>query len=291
MSYVAQKHLHPNGSPRQWGGGDGLLLHPSAQAVVEHSLIAGNSRHGCSLSHEAELRLRFSTIAQNGEFGISTEGSSLSLIGSVVARNLSGSIAGDPAPALTAVGSLLEREEFPGVGNLSSPPRFLSPGVYRFDRFTGDPQQNGLPNFVVSLGDYRLDRGSPGWNAGPDTAVLDGERDLAGEPRIACGQVDMGAYENQECRDPVFRRGDAQGDGRTTVADAIAILLALFRSGAIACESAADVNDDGVLDVADPVRLLFWLFAGAADPTPPFAECGADPTPDRLSCRTSPACE
>lgn len=45
-----------------------------------------------------------------------------------------------------------------------------------------------------------------------------------------------------------------------------------------------DVNDDGTVDVSDPVRLLCALFCGDDNPPPPFRNHGEDPTPDRLGC-------
>ena len=50
------------------------------------------------------------------------------------------------------------------------------------------------------------------------------------------------------------------------------------------CEDARDVVDDGSLDIADPVALLTYLFAGGPSPPPPFPLPGPDPTPDGLGC-------
>lgn len=50
----------------------------------------------------------------------------------------------------------------------------------------------------------------------------------------------------------------------------------LFRRG--------DANDDGTLNISDPVYLLSYLFVGGGPPPPPFADCGEDPTPDGLDC-------
>jgi len=52
-----------------------------------------------------------------------------------------------------------------------------------------------------------------------------------------------------------------------------------------ACLDAADANDDGLLDIADPVATLRALFEGdIALPAP--SGLGLDPTPDSLGCRT-----
>lgn len=48
---------------------------------------------------------------------------------------------------------------------------------------------------------------------------------------------------------------------------------------------AADVNDDGVVDLTDAVQLLNGQFLGGAPPPFPYEDFGLDPTPDTLSCR------
>jgi hypothetical protein len=83
---------------------------------------------------------------------------------------------------------------------------------------------------------------------------------------------------------PTFVRGDVDGDGEVTISDAIAALEHLFRGRALDCQSAADSNDDGGLDLRDPIRLLFRLFASGSPLPPPGPGPGADPTPDSLPC-------
>jgi hypothetical protein len=81
-----------------------------------------------------------------------------------------------------------------------------------------------------------------------------------------------------------FRRGDADGNGRAEITDAVAMLDSLFRgSGPLPCPDAADANDDGAVNLTDAVYLLLHLFAGGAPPPPPGPkECGKDPTADPL---------
>lgn len=91
--------------------------------------------------------------------------------------------------------------------------------------------------------------------------------------------------------DPVFQRGDANGDGNADLGDAIFILAELFSGGASGpCAAGGDVNDDGTKNVADPIALLGHLFSGEPAPPPPFGACDIDPTPDALTCDASPAC-
>ena len=85
-----------------------------------------------------------------------------------------------------------------------------------------------------------------------------------------------------------FRRGDANLDGAVVViADAIQILGGLFDPQVtLFCLDAADVNDDGAVDLADPISLLNFGFGGISPPpAAPFPDCGPDPTDDLLDCR------
>ena len=74
--------------------------------------------------------------------------------------------------------------------------------------------------------------------------------------------------------------------------DAIFLLEHLFLQGPESpCRSAADINEDGELDLSDSVTLLIYLFLDRYPLGPPFKRCGWDPTPDTLGCLAFPACE
>jgi hypothetical protein len=50
-------------------------------------------------------------------------------------------------------------------------------------------------------------------------------------------------------------------------------------------------NDDGKVNIADPLRLLGFLFGGQPDlPLPSNNTCGIDPTVDELDCLSFPPC-
>jgi hypothetical protein len=84
---------------------------------------------------------------------------------------------------------------------------------------------------------------------------------------------------------PVFVRGDANLSGRVSPVDVNFILEALFLGGPFfRCLDAADVNDDGLVDVQDASFLLRFVFAGGAPPPPPFPHPGEDPTKDDIGC-------
>jgi len=86
-------------------------------------------------------------------------------------------------------------------------------------------------------------------------------------------------------------RGDVRIDGVLDLQDAIDILSFLFKIPGwvpLVCLDAADVNDDGYLDIADAI-FLTYMIAGrdplAYTPPEPFKEPSAeDPTPDDLDC-------
>jgi hypothetical protein len=90
---------------------------------------------------------------------------------------------------------------------------------------------------------------------------------------------------------PRFRRGDADGDGRLNITDAIFTLSFLFTGGrAPGCHRAADTNDSGRVDISDAIASLSFLFTGGRRPPAPHPDCGEDPTPDGLACETQPDC-
>ena len=93
--------------------------------------------------------------------------------------------------------------------------------------------------------------------------------------------------------EPVFIRGDCNlsndGDFALDVADAAAQVGHIFLDGDAGynapCEDACDANDDGLLDAADIVYLLEFLFIpNKPEPPAPFPGNGPDPTADELDC-------
>lgn len=82
-----------------------------------------------------------------------------------------------------------------------------------------------------------------------------------------------------------FVRGDVNADGVINIADALSGLNFLFAGGSpLDCLDAADINDDGTLNISDPPYLLTFQFAGGSRPPDPFGACGLDPTDDDLDC-------
>ncbi|MEM7164419.1 MAG: hypothetical protein AAF581_03090 [Planctomycetota bacterium] len=88
-----------------------------------------------------------------------------------------------------------------------------------------------------------------------------------------------------------FIRGDATADGTLNISDAIFTLSYLVLGGAPPpCMDGADIDDNGAVNIVDPVQLLHFLFAGFAMPAPPFPNCGNDPTMDVLDCASHAFC-
>jgi hypothetical protein len=96
--------------------------------------------------------------------------------------------------------------------------------------------------------------------------------------------------------DRPFRRGYVNPDDKFDIADGVYIINYLVRSGPEpTCLDAADVNDDGSVDVSDAMAAIFYLFQPSTAPNPdpapaaPFAACGTDPTADEVGCAASPS--
>ncbi|MEM7166737.1 MAG: hypothetical protein AAF581_14820 [Planctomycetota bacterium] len=89
---------------------------------------------------------------------------------------------------------------------------------------------------------------------------------------------------------PQFQRGDCNNDGTKNIADPVRLLTFLFPAApppaALDCNDSCDANDDGGLNIADAVAMLNVLFPSATPPPTWLAPdlCGADPTADGLDC-------
>jgi hypothetical protein len=83
--------------------------------------------------------------------------------------------------------------------------------------------------------------------------------------------------------EPPFLRGDADGDGLIDISDPLGILFSVFLDGPTAgCPDALDADDSGVIQVTDAIQLLGYLFRRGPPPRPPFPVPGEDPTEDGL---------
>ncbi|MEM7168329.1 MAG: hypothetical protein AAF581_22980 [Planctomycetota bacterium] len=91
--------------------------------------------------------------------------------------------------------------------------------------------------------------------------------------------------------DPVFRRGDCDGDGSVSLADPVHLLEELFvqPSGNLPCAVACDADDNDTLNLVDAVVSLVALFGSPGVPLPGPA-CGPEQTPGALGCSVFASC-
>ena len=79
--------------------------------------------------------------------------------------------------------------------------------------------------------------------------------------------------------EPSFIRGDANGDGLINIADVVFLVNYLFGGGMPPCpEGAGDANSDGAVNIADVVYLVNYLFGGGPPPS-----CGGKSSSPGLS--------
>ncbi len=82
-----------------------------------------------------------------------------------------------------------------------------------------------------------------------------------------------------------FVRGDINADGQISTADSLMLRRFLFLgSVALNCLDAADVNDDGDVDISDVIFGLVSIFQEGPEMPAPFLELGPDPTADGHNC-------
>ena len=81
----------------------------------------------------------------------------------------------------------------------------------------------------------------------------------------------------------IFQRGDCNSDDKVDLADAATTIASQFSGLPILCADACDSNDDGVINLADAVFGMNWLFKfGPTPPEPGPFDDGPDPTTDQL---------
>ncbi len=97
-------------------------------------------------------------------------------------------------------------------------------------------------------------------------------------PSLVNGGIDISAV--------LFIRGDCNRDDQVDLADGIFFIQEFFVAATtLACEDACDQNDDGDLDVSDPIYGWNYLLLDGPPPPAPFPAAGTDPTDtDLLGC-------
>jgi len=105
---------------------------------------------------------------------------------------------------------------------------------------------------------------------------------------LAC--VHLGPVERLCSQSVEFIRADSNDDGRVDISDPVATLNCLFAGGLChPCPDAPDANDDAKLDISDAVFTLNHLFLGGPEPPAPYPGPGFDGTSsDDFTCGDPP---
>jgi hypothetical protein len=123
--------------------------------------------------------------------------------------------------------------------------------------------------------------------ASPQVTLVHGGRLRAVVPAMALGAVNIAARNvNSDPsntvpftiieRPPLFIRGDLNLDGFIEVSDPVRLLLSLFEELSLTCEDAGDADNDELLELADVMFLLNFLFLNGPAPAFPYPEPGFD---------------
>jgi hypothetical protein len=172
------------------------------------------------------------------------------------------------------------------------------------DGLNGAPRQVEVASRLLPLSiaraDVNLDRKDDGFLDCPNCLIFGSTvLVLTNESRPGTSLDRDGDGVPDECRPRPFHRGDADGDGRFGLTDAVRILDFLFRGGAApGCRESADVDNDGGVRLNDPILILNHLFLAGPPPSapgPPGTACGFDPDASGadgdLGCGDYPPCE
>ncbi|MCA8959374.1 MAG: right-handed parallel beta-helix repeat-containing protein [Planctomycetes bacterium] len=158
---------------------------------------------------------------------------------------------------------------------------------YAEPQFVDPPGADGVVGTADD--DLHLRVTSPCIDTGDATLGLLWDFDLDGQARTICGGVDIGADEFDGCPES-FVRGDGNDDGAVDIGDPVHALSYLFMGEDASCLDAHDSNDDGAVDIGDPVYTLGHLFSGGPAPLLPYPDCGSDRTGDGIACESYLAC-
>ncbi|MEM7262729.1 MAG: hypothetical protein AAF488_12120, partial [Planctomycetota bacterium] len=202
------------------------------------------------------------------------------------------------APVIDELNTLLALADSGAVGMVASGVRVGLARGYRYDG-AGNWQSDRAAEQETT---DALRTGTLSGGAMTFTVVADGMQTRVGIDRDEDGAFDRDEIEG--CSDPAdpavtppgpacgtFVRGDCNDDGNLDISDPVALLDSLFSGGGVpACVDACDGNDDGGMNIADVIYLLSHQFSMGADPAPPFPDCGVDPTPDASGCDTFTSC-
>ena len=81
-----------------------------------------------------------------------------------------------------------------------------------------------------------------------------------------------------------FIRGDVNYDGVVSQADVSSIIRSFQTNHASPCNSAADFDDSGAIEISDLINLVGFIYFRGRAPARPYPHPGFDGTPDDLPC-------
>lgn len=70
-----------------------------------------------------------------------------------------------------------------------------------------------------------------------------------------------------------FRRGDCNADASFNIGDVIHVLGTVFGTIEVPCRQSCEINGDNLIDLADAIALINYLFQGGPSPAAPFPDC------------------
>jgi hypothetical protein len=123
----------------------------------------------------------------------------------------------------------------------------------------------------------------------PETSLS--VRTLPGDERSVLFLAHVGTLDDCGLPNTTFRRGDVNDDGALDMTDPVRIFEFLFLGASRpGCHRTADTNDNGTIDLSDGVYALNYLFSGGPAIRAPFPACGTDETTDVLDCDQFQSC-
>jgi hypothetical protein len=85
----------------------------------------------------------------------------------------------------------------------------------------------------------------------------------------------------------LYLPADTNGDLQFDIADPVRLLGFLFGDQEVLCPLSGDMNLDRTVDISDPIAMLLALFNGGPAPPPPFPACGPLPAGAAIPCGES----
>lgn len=244
-------------------------LHEMAREVLGSPDHRDRGRNNVTGDSAHNFRFKTPTLRQSRDAGPYMHDGSFVTLRDVVEYFNKGVPAGLEAGSADSLSSRFSEPRGPGTAGLGLSAQdvaalveFLDSGLY--DRGLVWPQE-----------------GSPtrSFNIEYDELQYDEElRYLGAQNGALPSLLTIGNHDDQSIRDVVFKRGDVNGDNASDMHDAIFILYFLFVYGAQEPSNyfAADVNDNSVIDLTDPLDLLKYALLGGVEPAAPFPNRGMD---------------